>query len=205
MAELTNKDLTVADELRISQDGSYTVSGSGTFDDLMEAVNTHLDAQFKLGRIQGVDYATVYANSMQAAMSNAVQYLLGRSNAELIAAQIRQIDANIVKTEAEVKLVEAQTEKANAEVSLLVQKKISELAQTQAGVAQEDSLIGEQISLYKEQSKGFFWNAKRNWAKLTVDAASVDSSQGEGFTDALTNSSGDRSKCEPMINGGTVG
>jgi len=205
MATLTNEDLTSASNLRMSEDGQCTVHGSGTFDDIMEAVNLHLKAQFKLGRIQGGDYAKVYAESLQAALGNAVQYLLGQANADLIAAQIRQIDENILKIKAEVELINAQKLKADAETALLAQKKVSEQAQTQAGIAADGSVLGEQIQLYSEQSKGFLWNAKRNWAKLTVDAASVDASQGEGFTDALTNSSGDRAKAEPKADGGTVG
>ncbi len=44
----------------------------GVFDDLMEAMNSHLDAQFKLGRITGTDFSTVYLGAMQSAIQQAV-------------------------------------------------------------------------------------------------------------------------------------
>ena len=44
----------------VQTDSSYVVTGDGILDDIMETVNKHLDAQFKLGRITGTDYATVY-------------------------------------------------------------------------------------------------------------------------------------------------
>jgi len=54
---VANTDLTQGSALTTSAD--YVVTGTGIFDDLMEAVNIHLDAQFHLGRITGADYATV--------------------------------------------------------------------------------------------------------------------------------------------------
>ena len=54
---VANTDLTQGSALTTSAD--YVVTGTGIFDDLMEAVNIHLDAQFQLGRITGADYATV--------------------------------------------------------------------------------------------------------------------------------------------------
>ena len=58
------------------------VTGTGVFDDLMEAVNTHLDAQFKLGRLSGTDYATVYLGAIQSSLQNSVQFVLGKQQAD---------------------------------------------------------------------------------------------------------------------------
>ncbi len=41
---VANTDLTQGSALTTSTDGKYTVTGTGIFDDLMEAVNIHLDA-----------------------------------------------------------------------------------------------------------------------------------------------------------------
>jgi len=254
---ILSEEITSADKLNTSTDGRYTVHGDGMFDDLMEAVNIQLGAQFDLGRITGSDYAKVYLSAMQAAMQNAVQYVLTRQEADkkadLLDKQILSEVANTLLIEAQTRLTEAQKEteevreenveadtalkgsqklnveadtnlkeadidlkveqlaltqeqieKITAEKELLAQKKVTEQAQTQSGVADADSVLGKQIALYDEQSKGFFWNAKKNWSKLTVDAASVDASQGEGFTDALTNSASDRAAAEPVESGGTV-
>lgn len=57
--------------------GAYTVSGTGVFDNLMETVTQHIDAQYLSGRIKGTDYATVYLGSMQTVLAQAVQYIIG--------------------------------------------------------------------------------------------------------------------------------
>ena len=175
MAELTNKDLTSADELQTSTDGAYTVHGEGTFDDLMEAVTKHLSAQFKLGRLQGTDYANVYTASLQAAMSNAVQYLLGRSNAELIEAQIREIEAKI-------ELIGKQGEKVDAEIALLQAKERTEDKQLEVLDAQADMI--------KEQAKGFQWSANQKYLKTIIDGQTLNANiEGVGMVDYPFNQS----------------
>ena len=74
MATITNATLTQGSSLTVTNN---VVTGSGSFDDLMEAVNIHLDAQFNIGRITGSDYATVYLGAMQAALQNSVAFTLG--------------------------------------------------------------------------------------------------------------------------------
>ena len=192
MAELTNADLTAADGLQISQDGAFTVHGSETFDDLMEAVNKHLDAQFRLSRIQGADYANAYASSLQAAMSNAVQYLLGRANAELIDAQIEKINAEITlidkqgillgqqgdKLAADIILVGKQGEKIDAERALLDAKRATEDKQL--------DVLAEQALMIAEQAKGFLWSANQKYMKTIIDGQSVNANvEGVGITGSI--------------------
>jgi len=164
--ELTNMDLTVVDELQTSTDGNYTVHGSGTFDDLMEAVNKHLDAQFRLGRIQGQDYAGVYTQSLQSAMGSAVQYLLGRKDSDLIAAQIRKIDAEIVLVGQQGDLIEKQGLKVDAEISLLQAKERTE--------AKQLDVLDAQADMIAEQAKGFQWSANNKYLKTIIDGQAVN-------------------------------
>jgi hypothetical protein len=82
MAAISNADITQASSLTTSTDGKYTVTGSGIFDDLMEAANTHLSAQFNLGRITGKDYATVYLGAIQSSLQGSVQFILGKQQAD---------------------------------------------------------------------------------------------------------------------------
>jgi len=92
MATINTSDLTQASGVTTSTDGKYTVTGTGVFDDLMEAVNAHLSAQFSLGRLTGTDYATVYLGAIQSSLQNSVQFVLGKQQADkqadLIASQI---------------------------------------------------------------------------------------------------------------------
>jgi len=57
----------------ISTDANYVVTGDGIFDKLMTAFNAHIDAQYKLDRIKGADYANVYLAGTQSAMNVALQ------------------------------------------------------------------------------------------------------------------------------------
>jgi|JYMV01.1.fsa_nt_gi hypothetical protein len=82
MATISNTDITQASSLTTSTDGKYTVTGSGIFDDLMEAANAHLSAQFNLGRITGKDYATVYLGALQSSLQGSVQFILGKQQAD---------------------------------------------------------------------------------------------------------------------------
>ena len=245
---ITNSDLTEGSNLTTSTDRKYIVTGDGVFDDMMEAVNVHLAAQFELGHIQTKDFTEVYLGSIQSSMSQAVAFLLGRDKTaaeieligkqiELVEAQIKAqvteqssiaaktvaelvkqwgypdaavdedgkvttgdagsdglIDAQIIsqinqgedilnqtktrdeQSEKDLEAKDAQIAKSASEVELLDQKTVSELAQTE-DLAERGSVLGEQIILTKEQANGFYWNASSKWAKLTIDAASVDASQ----------------------------
>jgi hypothetical protein len=99
--------LTIADlTTNVTTDTSFVVTGDGVFDDLMETVDAHLDAQFKLGRITGTDYSTVYLGALQATLQQAVAYLLGQesTNAQVVSAGIQDalVTAQELKVDADI-------------------------------------------------------------------------------------------------------
>lgn len=130
----------------VATSATYVVTGDGVLDDIMETVNAHLDAQFKLGRITGTDYATVYLGAMQAAVAQAVQYTMG-----------------LEKTNAEVSLL---TQKDITE--------FAQTNQTSKVAANTLSTQGRQQNLYTEQAKGFQWNADQKYLKTLLDAWSIN-------------------------------
>ena len=130
----------------IATDTDYVVTGDGVFDDLMETVNAHLDAQFKLGRITGTDYATVYLGAMQSALQQAVTFTLGME-----------------KTNAEVSLL------AQKEITEYAQTQ-----QTTNVAPDPASILGAQGTLLTEQAKGFKWNADQKYLKTLMDAWSIN-------------------------------
>jgi len=181
MATINTSDLTQASAVSTSTDGKYTVTGTGVFDDLMEGVNAHLEAQFNLGRLTGAEYATVYLGAMQSSLQNSVQFILGKQqadkqaelltkqvlteasqNAEVLAGTTR----NNAKNTAEIALSVKQGTKVDAETAVLAQKEITEFAQTgqTTSTAPTDaSILGKQRELYEEQAKGFKWNADQKY------------------------------------------
>lgn len=98
----TNADLTTT-----------AIDGSGTFDQVMKAVNAHLKQEFDKGRITGDQYAKVYLGSMESALANSVQFLLQRDQSYWTAVRA-QYEAKI----AEARLVQARVELATAKVQL---------------------------------------------------------------------------------------
>ena len=143
MATITNATLTQGSSLTVTNN---VVTGSGAFDDLMEAVNIHLDAQFNLGRITGSDYATVYLGAMQAALQNSVAFTLG-----------------LEKTNAEVTLINQK------EVT-----EYGQTLQSTKATPNANSVLGKQITLYGEQAKGFKWNADQKYLKTLLDAWAIN-------------------------------
>ena len=143
MPTITNATLTQGSSLTVTNN---VVTGTGAFDDLMEAVNIHLEAQFNLGRITGSDYATVYLGAMQAALQNSVAFVMG-----------------LEKTNAEVTLINQK------EITEFGQtQKTSKIA------PHADSILGKQATLYGEQAKGFQWNADQKYLKTLLDAWAVN-------------------------------
>lgn len=139
---IVTTDLTKASALTTSTDGKYTVTGTGVFDDLMESVNVHLDAQYNLGRITGADYATVYLGAMQSAIQTSASFVVGaaKGNAEISLINQKEI-----------------TEYAQTQ-------------QTTKVAPNANSILGKQAELYEEQAKGFKWNADQKYLDTLLRA-----------------------------------
>ena len=125
--------LTVADlTTNVATSSAFVVTGDGVFDNLMETINTHLDAQFKLGRITGTEYSTVYLGALQSAAQNAVSYVIGqeKTNSDVASATIQDtlISAQKLKVDADTTLVTAQELKVDADKLLVDQQVISSAA-----------------------------------------------------------------------------
>lgn len=146
---ITLSDLTIAQ-----------INGTGVFDVLMQAANEHLQQEFKLGRIKGTEYATVYLGSLEHVLRESVNFLLQKDkqvlDALLIAKQIELADVEKLKVEAELALVQAQLPEIQAKVQLLgaqtsalTQKTPVEVAHVQA----QTGLVSKQTLTEEEQAK----------------------------------------------------
>lgn len=108
------------DEVVVADLTTKAMNGTGVFDVLMSAIQTRLDEQYSLERIKGTEYSKVYLGSMEAAISQGIQFLLG---SELLAVQKLKIEADIDLTRsqilesiAKIALTEAQIRKIDAEI-----------------------------------------------------------------------------------------
>lgn len=83
---ITIEDLTS----NVSTDDKYVVTGDGVFDDLMETVNAHIDAQYRAQRLKAADVATVYVGVVPTVLSESLKLLLQRKNS---AQQLKVLEA----------------------------------------------------------------------------------------------------------------
>lgn len=103
-----------------------TVGGTGIFDGLMVAMKAHLQLEYEKGRITGNDYATVYLQSTQSVLAQAVQFLLNKDQA-YYASILAQSQAR-----------RAEIEAVTAAVTLNAQKVQLALAAIQANTAKAE-------------------------------------------------------------------
>ena len=174
--------------------------GEGILDQLMLAVAHHCEKQFDDGRIQSDTYGQVYLGALEAAMTQATQYLLGQllidekrrgqdlSNqqeeykleiilplqAQKLTEEIRQI---IYTTDfvlpAQVEKINKEIEKISKEIEFITAKIMTERANTESGIAAATSLIGKQISLLTAQRLGFAGDIQTKVGKLYADYDAV--------------------------------
>ena len=179
----------------------YTNKGldEGLFDQLMVAVEYHLQKEYKAGRISGDTYHKVYLGSLESAMGNATQYLLGtlligekrdqlNAQIELSQEQARQLayETDFILPQTLLKLIEEtallvkqqelvdkQMLKIDKEIEFLTAKILSELANTDETIADANSLIGRQINLLRIQGLGFAGDLESKAAKINADYDAV--------------------------------
>lgn len=118
-------------------------AGSGLYDELMRTSQSHLEAEFKAGRIKGTDYATAYLGMMQANLSTGLQFVMQK---ELTNAQVEIAKEQIKQNEKQNELLELQ--KVQLELS-------NQTAQYNLDITlpAQTLLLNEQLLQAKEQTK----------------------------------------------------
>lgn len=108
-----------------------------------------------------------------------------RQEGLLIAAQILKIDAEIDYLVAQEAMLLKQAEKIDKEIEFLDAKILTERANTEAGIAASDSLIGKQKELLSAQKLGFAGDIQVKAAKVHADYDAVFQSVQEVPQDVL--------------------
>ena len=152
MSEILLSDLTEA-----------SLAGNGVFDVLMRATKAHLDEEYTKNRIKGPEYSTVYLSSLNAVMDKSLQFLLYKQKteleAELMAAQIAQTNAQVLLTKAQTELAIQQKLNAENEWLLLAEQKAKMTAETllinqqAANALTQNAQIVTQTGLIEQQRK----------------------------------------------------
>jgi len=180
------------------------LDGTGVFDTLIRANKAHLDAEFAKNRIKGAEYATVYLGSLQAVLSASIQFLLTKDkaslDADLVAQQILNaakehevLESTKCKLNAEFDVLVLTKLKVQQETALLLQKVLTEKAQTIAAGVDATSLVGVQKGLYTAQTAGFTRDAEQKAAKILVETWSARRMTDEATSANSTNKLDDAS------------
>lgn len=143
-------------------------SGNGVFDEMMRSVKAHLKEEYDSQRIRGSEYTQVYLQSLQAAMTQSIQWQLGadiaKKQAELIEAQVegqrKQNDIlleQLAQTIAQTELIRVQTANAIEEGKIIPhQKELVEEQVVQAGL--QSQMITQQTLTEEENTKTAKYN-----------------------------------------------
>lgn len=136
---------------------SGAVGGSGTFDVLMGGFKVHLAEEYDKGRISGAEYTKAYVALTAGAMSNAVQFLLGRDGAywQAVLGQTQAITARISMETAKIQYAAALMDALNsrATYALTKLKLATEDVTFASGEFQLNMMLPQQLKLLMEQTE----------------------------------------------------
>lgn len=172
-------DLTVLDNAALT---TVAIDGTGTFDVLMRAFELHLEREYNAGRITGDQYTKAYVAMTTAAMSNAVQFLMGRDNAYWNNMLIKkQVDSEKGRL-AQLKLQLAVLDEQYCLVKEQVEAKRAETLDTRTdGVTPVAGSVGKQKDLYSQQIDSYQKDATYKISKLYSDAWIAQKTVDEGL------------------------
>lgn len=131
-----------------------TVDGTGLFDTLMRATKAHLEQEYKLSRIKGPEYATVYLGSLESTMRTSLEFLMTKQknalDAQLIGAQVAIAEIALLKASVELAILEASLLKVPAEIALLEAQTLKVTQETANAVIEGTVLTAQKCKLDAE-------------------------------------------------------
>lgn len=119
VSSVSNEDIT-----------KHSKEGEGTFDALMSGLASHLDIQYRMNRITGDDYSKAYIALTEAAMANAVQFVLQKDTNKWAA-----INAQLGAITARVLLETEKTKLATIHIDALAAKTRHALGKSQLAIS----------------------------------------------------------------------
>jgi hypothetical protein len=172
IAHLTNADLT-----------SGSVSGSGTFDVMMQGMKAQLQNEFDKGRITGAEYTKAYVALTQSTMQFAVQYLLGRDQAywQAVIAQAQAVTARVGLETAKIEAATAKLAAENGKATLALTKAKIGTEDVQFGQAkfQVDNLLPAQLALTNSQKSQVDAQVQVTNKQVTLVSEQAEAARGQ--------------------------
>jgi hypothetical protein len=154
-------------------DGSINVTdpsnpvwqGTGVFDQLMMAVNGNIQAQFDAGRIKGSDYANVYMNSMQAAMSESMKFVLTK---KLTEKQVDLVDKQVQSQDVQIAIGEVQLAENSEKWQIQKQVLQNQLEMSNVDVSYKAQNAAKDLEIKTKQVESATADIAFNTSKKTI-------------------------------------
>lgn len=131
MADITINDITTG-----------TIEGTGVFDKLMQSVKAQLTDEYDNGRLKGPEYAQVYISTIQAVLSQSIEFTLREKLTEV------QIDSALK----DIELKEIQKQVAYVE-RVIKDKEAAALGMDNAIKIAQTSKVADNTYVYTPQYK----------------------------------------------------
>lgn len=159
----------------------------------LEAQISLADAQISLTATQEAQIRDQMQKTPYEIQILASQVTLAEKQIEQADKQLELLDAQIQVQLKQLDLLAEQVEQAKAQSAYYEQRTITEKAQTQAGVAASDSVIGTQIALMNKQADGYDRNAEQQAAQILANTWNVRRQTDEDTSANTTNKLDDAS------------
>jgi len=163
----------------VSTDNNYNVTGDGIFDDMMEAVNSNIKAQYDAGRITGSDYASVYLGAIQTAISQSVQVMLNKA----------LVDAQVVSEEVKTDLINVQIQEEQYKLSTLLPDEHILNNKKEIQLDGEIAYIAEKTTVLSTSNAKDLEVKDAQIGKVNSDKALIDAQKAEIPENAISNRS----------------
>ena len=122
--------------------------GTGVFDKLMDALEQRIQRQYDNGRITGKDFAQVYLGMVQSALSESINFTLGKQQADKQAELLTQQVLSETKNNEDGGVIDLQKEKLQEEIDLVVAKTAESyegIQASQANTLRSDELNDKKV------------------------------------------------------------
>jgi hypothetical protein len=136
----------------INVDDITNSGGTGVFDKLMESINGQIETQYLSNRITGSDYATVYLGSLQAALSQSIQFTMQE---ELTEAQVDGVIADNALKAKQLEIVQQELLAKTFEVASILPLQRDKLTKDidvteRSMIEQESTGVKQRLSIDKD-------------------------------------------------------
>lgn len=163
-----------------------TLAGSGVFDVLMRATKAHLENEFKLNRIKGSEYATVYLGSLESVLSTSLQFVLQKDK---VALESQILEQQVLLAQAAVTKITAEIAQITAQTALVAQQTLNAVTEGLVLEAQKCKLQAEfdvlMLTKDKTNQETYLLQQKVLTEKAQVTALGVDADSVIGKQKAL--------------------